>query len=447
MSILNPLRRSLPASLLGLCLLSASPARAEIPPLSAKQQAAVNAAIDDGVKYLKSVRTPSGTWDDPRGVYPVGYAALPALTLLECGIPAKDAAIVKPATFVRRRVSQLDRTYELALAILLLDRIGDEKDRDLIRTCAVRLVAGQAASGGWGYRCPPYNAHAQKEVLDLLEAIKDVPPEANLPKEVVIPAHLKKLTVFRDPAPIPAEDPRRKNFDAKDPTTDNSNTQFAILALWRAQKYDVPLARTLTRVVRRFQASQNTDGSWGYWHAIGGDMERPSMDCVGLLGLAIGHGLDRPKPTGPAEKPVLDPRIVNGFAALSRHIGGDVPSGPYGVNYYFMWSVERVGVLYNLATIADRDWYRWGSSVLLANQGPLGAFEGGGYPGSNRLMNTCFALLFLKRANLVADLTEKLPFQARELTTSIAKKAATLPPPSAGRARIPAGPEDKPDKR
>jgi hypothetical protein len=44
---------------------------------------------------------------------------------------------------------------------------------------------------------------------------------------------------------------------------DNSNSQFAILALWAAQRYDIPMQRTLALMLRRYQSSQNADGSWG----------------------------------------------------------------------------------------------------------------------------------------------------------------------------------------
>ena len=41
-------------------------------------------------------------------------------------------------------------------------------------------------------------------------------------------------------------------------------------------------------------------------------------------------------------------------------------------NLYALWSIERVAVLYNLETIADKDWYRWASQLLVAHQQPGG---------------------------------------------------------------------------
>ena len=69
-------------------------------------------------------------------------------------------------------------------------------------------------------------------------------------KAVFIPQRLRGLPVFFDPKRILLiENPEAK--------PDNSNTQFALLALWAAQRYDVPMERTLRLLVQRFQLSQH----------------------------------------------------------------------------------------------------------------------------------------------------------------------------------------------
>jgi len=77
-------------------------------------------------------------------------------------------------------------------------------------------------------------------------------------------------------------------------------------------------------------------------------------------------------------------------------------------NLYFLWSVERVAMLYDLKTIGGKDWYGWGAQTLLPNQFADGHWQGGFYHGHSPHLDTCFALLFLKRSNLVPDLTENL---------------------------------------
>src|SRR5262249_53751788 len=188
-----------------------------------------------------------------------------------------------------------------------------------------------------------------------------------------------------------------------------------------AQRHDVPMERTLMLVAHRFVTSQNKDGSWDYRYQFGGsNAYRPAMTAVGLLGLAVGHGLNNRDAEGRAQG-LQDPRILGGFVALNRHVGK--PTGQWQnhemVNLYVLWSIERVAVLYNLASFGEKDWYRWGAEILVANQQPRGNWDRGGYHGASPVIDTCFALLFLKRANLAEDLTGRLPFDSTSLTTSI----------------------------
>jgi hypothetical protein len=491
----------------------AAPSRADRPSLPEEEQKQVNQAIDAGTKYLLVMQGPRGTWPTPNGKHVVGYAALPGLTLLECGVPADDPAVQRSARFVRSAVPRLDTTYELSLSVLFLDRLGDPKDEKLIQTMALRLVAGQAPSGGWGYKCPILTGPQQADLLTALKnlgpppdlvalrpdrldrpalgnqpgmpglaipADKERPPpglvlakspgemltgspaeksqalgrvsvprpgwcikaaetppapgdkppgDANSKpparpeprKPVVIPPELAGLTVFHDLPQGPVQDPRERGQEPLLPTTDNSNTQFAVLALWTAQRHDLPMERTLRHVAHRFQSSQCPKGGWGYRYSHGGNVEQTgAMTGSGLLGLAVGHGLARDGQ--PALKNVQDPMIARGFIALYPYVGE--PSGRTErlpmVNLYLLWSVERVAVLYDLPTIGDKDWYRWGAEILVANQVPKrGSWQNGQYPESNGVLDTCFALLFLKRANLAKDLTDKLPIDPKQLVQTI----------------------------
>src|SRR5262249_53537206 len=108
--------------------------------LKPEDQDPVNKAAARAAEFLNKTHDPNtGTWPGAR----VGCTALPALTLLECGLPATDPAVQKAAAYVRNASGTLVTTYDLALAILFLDRLNDPADRKLIRTLAFRLVAGQ----------------------------------------------------------------------------------------------------------------------------------------------------------------------------------------------------------------------------------------------------------------------------------------------------------------
>jgi hypothetical protein len=388
-----------------------------------------NRAIDRGVAYLKRTQRGSGSWGSSG--HSVGYAALPGLTLLECGVAANDPRVRKAAAFVRGHSADLTGTYELALAILFLERLGEREDRSLIQDFALRLIAGQQPDGGWSYRSPALDDVEQESVLRHLERLRpDSPADLFKPAAGIQAAKSPKSGKGKEPKngtrkgkdkqasasaavrDVPAlQEPLELRDDPASPASDNSNTQFAVLALWAAQRMGVPVERSLALVVKRFRPCQNGDGGWGY-HS-GGAKKSPSsgsMTCVGLLGLAVGHGLGRDESA--QQDSVQDPQIERALRHLSNRIGdgsGKKKRRPME-DLYFLWSLERVAVLYGQRFIGGKDWYAWGAELLLAHQTEDGNWQGGRYHGSSPPLDTSFALLFLKRANLAHDLTKKIEF-------------------------------------
>jgi hypothetical protein len=152
------------------------------------------------------------------------------------------------------------------------------------------------------------------------------------------------------------------------------------------------------------------------------------MTCAGLLGLAVGYGVinDRANEKGkPRHELSKDVALRGALLYLALSIGtplerrpgapplkapGAVPAfggpagGPVGDRtYYFLWSLERVAVVFNLDTIGKKDWYGWGCDLLVLTQKPNGTWVGQYGEGG---VDTCFALLFLRRANLASDLSK-----------------------------------------
>jgi len=509
------------------------------PGLPGVEMEKVDRAVLRGAGYLKSQQFPTGSWS--KGGHLVGHAALGGLTLLECKFPAKDVSIQGAARFVRMNSAKLDETYDLSLAVLFLDRLGDSRDKPLIQGLSLRLVAGQTEKGGWDYHCPlltPQDMHQmitylqktqQKVALQLPRKddpyqppndlqtfqpfdqggkggkqpgdqpitpldqkgkegqpgspyqkpgqtpsqpgdqpalggaqdrsgkpvakppsapgagepkVKGIAPAADVPitkKEAVEPLPPKapvgvKPRILPKGAgktpPAPARPPEFfpppmrgvPPFVAKGKgkgafrmgRDDNSNSQFALLALWAARRHGVPTESTLQRAGERYRKSQNLDGGWGY--QIGKGTTGP-MSCVGVLGLAMGIGTapefprvkagKAPAP-GIAAKPVLDAADVDaGLLRVASFVGEPSLTGYDGLtaNLYFLWSVERVSMMYGLRTIGGKDWYGWGAQMLVKNQNRDGSWTGSRYPGSTNTVDTCLALLILKRSNLADDLT------------------------------------------
>jgi predicted Zn finger-like uncharacterized protein len=379
--------------------------------LSPEEQKQVDAAVQKGVAFLKARQQSDGRWD-AHGRR-LGATALAALTLLEAGVPPGDPALVKAADAVRASARGLHETYDLSLAILFLNRLGDAKDREVIQRLALRLVAGQHANGGWDYHCPVLPEPDHQLLLGLLQELDR--------RRGADPADLREhVAKLRggDPRRLPLRggllaDPSQPDRFFRGGAPDNSNTQFAILALWAARSHGLPLDRTLALINRRFRATQLPDGRWGYRDQgevsqhVPGKGQLPTMTCAGLLGVAVGFGLQ--EAGKPALRPEQDAVVQKGLKHLSKFIGqpGEHGGRPPMQQLYFLWSAERVAVLYQLKTIEGKKWYHWGMETLLAHQRPDGSWQGGGH-GSEPVIDTSFAILFLHRVNLAKDLTDKL---------------------------------------
>ena len=76
--------------------------QAEPLPLSKEEQAKVDQAIDKAIAFLKRMQTKKGNWDAPLSGRAVGATALPALALLEAGVPADDPVVRRAAGCLRR---------------------------------------------------------------------------------------------------------------------------------------------------------------------------------------------------------------------------------------------------------------------------------------------------------------------------------------------------------
>ncbi len=429
----------------------AAPAWAAPLPLSKEEQAKVDKAIDKAIAFLKHAQSKKGDWPHQYPDYRVGANALPPLALLEAEVPKDDPVVQRAAEWMRPRLADLDKTYELSLALLFLDRLGDPRDEPAIRSLALRLIAGQCRSGGWCYRCPTLSPTNEKILPDLLRQWEEA--AANQKAPPTVPRDFKVLTVFQDPAKLAAwQDPPNGPLTVNQlftGSTDNSNTQFAILALWAARRHGLALGPTLRLVARRFENSQNPDGTWSYrpMHPKSPGALRVNT-TVGLLGLALRDGLRPGKEPLPA---VPDEQVLRGLVAVSLDIGS--PTGQMRqrvplTNPYYLWSLERLAMLYDLPTIGGKDWYRWGAEMLVTNQTHRGDWPHGEWipiemaTNHGPALNTAFPLLFLKRSHLLPDLTTKLPYKPGVLEKGI---AATLQggrlPAAAARFGPPAAPD------
>jgi hypothetical protein len=405
----------------------------------------IDKAVERGVAILRQAQDPGGLI----GSYSAGSTSLAGLALLECGVKPDDPVIVKAAAAVRNDIITNNDVYYISLAIMFLDRLGDAGDVPLIQALAVRLMEGQlpAPQLGWNYKTPRPPAEEIERLRGNLknpelktESKKEKAPP--LPANKLDPDLQRRIEALERNQPIDGSRRSEAGF-----TTgiwpDNSNSQFAVIALWIARRNQVPTDLTLRKAEAWYRATYES-GTWPYSGSGVSPEGRCATTCAGLLGLAVGAGVARTpamkpddgRPRPPPKRDVLaDGQVQTALnyigVELAAMANSGVPPGPIAQrDFYFLWSLERVAMVYNLTKIGTVDWYTVGSAIILLTQQPTG-----GWKGRYQIeVDTSFALLFLRRSNLAGDLSAALKISQQPALTAkepLRSDKTTKPSPAA----------------
>ena len=425
-------------------------------PAHAVNDKQIKAAINAAIAFLKTQPTQfqQGTI---AAHYQEGAIGLTGIALLEAGVDPGDPHIQEIAKTIRAWAVKQSNTYQLAVDIIFLDKLGEDIDTTLIQSMGARLVRGQSAQGGWSYHCPVPDTNEQSRLSTALAGASmkgkrgepvGVDPSTR-PK--LDPAVEEQLKGARAPA---------EQFD------DNSNTQFALLGLWAARRHGLPVDDALARLDRRLRALQLPSGGWAY--STDTNLSQAStapMTCAGLLGLAVtagnrgersmkaatvdAEGRVKPASAAPAEPKNIpnllqtDKNVIAGFKYLGQVLNGDplaagpaatltptpgttsgITVGTLASDLYFMWSLERVCMVYGVGRVSGKDWYAWGADQLVATQKSNGSWMGGRNFGAD--IDTSFALMFLCRSNIVKDLSNLLANRRMSSTTGALKPSTEV---------------------
>lgn len=343
----------------------------------------IETARQKGVEFLKAQQGTDGSWFFSG--HTVGITALGGMALIENGVPVSDPSVELAHGFVRKNLSDLKSTYDLALAILFLSRVGDRDNRTPIRDMAARLIAGQNVEGGWTYTCPLVNAIVLTNSAQMPE-----PPEG---------------------------------------AGDNSCTQFAVLGLWIASRWGVNIDDAMLRVGTRFIDTQMEDGGWAYNHTADAPQSGNSMTYAGLFCLTVAKATElrkmqeRARTEADGTERLQSDDSIDDDPVFAR---GLEKAGAFaqGINQnqarYFLWSVERLGVLLELDTIGTTDWFDKGSDALVKSQREDGAWVNSNETWGN-IADTSFAVLFLRKANLGSDISRLLRGEPAEKFSNMTK--------------------------
>ncbi len=327
-------------------------------------QEEVAGAVEKAVSFIKSRQLADGSWPYAKPEHVQGATALAVLALSQAGVDENDPAIAKGLAYVLSK--PLSEVYNASCAAMAFESVNPARYIKGIAQARDFLVKAQKANGMWSY----------------------------------------------------------KLGDALRTSGDNSNTQFAILGLHAAMSVglDVPEV-VLQRAQIHYTKTQADDGGWAY---RAGGKSYGSMTAAGVASLWI-LGARLYEVNDLCGQYRQDRCLAAGLAWLAdNYTTATNPSGPAKWLYYYLYALERVGVLTGQKYIGGHDWYLDGARRIVDTQNPDGSWTS----GRDQIPNTCFALLFLSKGN-VPVLVNKLvhgggwnvdPHDAANLTAYISKR-------------------------
>jgi hypothetical protein len=309
----------------------------------------VQDAIRSGIAHLEKNQKADGRWREHPG-QPGGMTALCTLALINAGADVNSPQIQRAVTYLRS-VGPPGSVYATSLQTMVFCAAEPEKDQLLISRNVqwleqVQIKAGRFA-GAWKY-------------------------------------------------------------SDRQGTGDNSNSQFALLALHDAQQVGVTVQKsTWSLALDYWLRAQRLDGSWPY---VPGEPPKGSMTCAGIASVVIAQekvAEGDAKVVGDdiyccGEQTDID-AVQRGLDWLGKSFSVTRNPNPTRIGertwlYYYLYGVERVGRLTGQRFIGGHDWFREGAEFLVDQQNSLtGFWRGEFHHEQNSLIATSFALLFLSK--------------------------------------------------
>ena len=120
-----------------------------------------------------------------------------------------------------------------------------------------------------------------------------------------------------------------------------------------------------------------------------------SMTTSGIAALMICKAALEGTPIWRKYKKRVEQAIRDGVAWLAHNFTVSSNPGKGGYHFYYLYGMERAGVLTLTRLFGKHNWYKEGAEFLLARQRPDGSWH---EMGDSPLVATAFAILFLKKA-------------------------------------------------
>ncbi len=341
-------------------------------------QIRIDDAVRRGAEALKE-----WVWRRPGGRETARELIL--LAMIHAGITEKDPCFA--GLFQSMIDEKPETTYRTALRAMVLEEVDRVRYQFKIFECAQFLVDNQCQNGQWSYGAP--TTYPSPTPSGRKDAASSPPPGT--------------LVVFADPTgnvkpPVVRTIPVRKQREGP-PCGDNSNSQYAALGLRACHDAGIVLPReVVARAAKWWRESQcgdpaapggraSTGGGpeprgWGYRGRLEepyGSMTAGAVGSLVICDCILGDDWKKDAAVNAGVNWIRDNFSVreNPRRGAAHHL-------------YYLYALERAGILYGTETFGRHAWYPEGAAVLLREQRPDGSWGG--------VVDTCFAILFLRRA-------------------------------------------------
>lgn len=375
-------------------------------------------AIKKGTKFLLSKQNLNGSWPGHEDTYPMGNTSLVILTLIKSDVSPEKESIKKAFSYLKKL--RFKKTYSAALYLMAIEakyialsKKLRTKEKKLLKKRnyhpfkllanrkqqkraikATNFLATSVSDGVWGY--PEGAGDLSNTQYALLGLFASERMGLKINKKIYykvirnfIKSQEKDGQKINHPFIVPAAD---QPIDWKS----REKLEKKIAQLKRKKKY-----ASISKIYPRFYKSNNVMKARGWKYRKDHGKVSGSMTAAGIACMVISKAyLEKwRKKHWKKLLPQINESIRDGCAWIANNFS--VKKNPNGGSlYYYLYGLERAGVLAGIEEFGTRNWYLEGAKKMLADQKKNGKF--------GTLHSTCFALLFLKRATIPVRIKTKL---------------------------------------
>lgn len=400
-------------------------------------QVKVDLAIEKGIKYLKANNASHLGTRDHVG-RKMSNRELVLFTYVHSDVPETDADF--KTLFDDMMKDKLEATYCVSLQAMVLEEVERVKYQKRIAQCCKFLVDNQGPQGYWSYGSPS---------IYVEDITYDVPKRKDVASGGGTTGGVKQFELpqvgVKNKPKVTNKIKIKKDRDGEG--HDNSNTQYAALGMracvdsgcqieekvidlaikWLrdCQKKDKEPAEELIEGGvngpaggmagnKPGVASGSTGGTVagpsqvvrkasprGWCYSDHADHKAYGSMTAGAVGSLAIWDYIKDNDEGKKRSWKNDGDVHSGLVWLAKNFSVTYNPGPYEHNkfeengkvqyLYYMYALERAGMLYGTEIMGTHKWYPEGAKVLIETQGADGHWGDG-------TIDTCFAILFLKRA-------------------------------------------------